>query len=142
MSIDLQKHREAIVAAWKTVVDRKSATNWALFGYEGQSNVLKVQDTGEDGICELAGELNSGKIQYAFLRVDNSETGIAKFVFINWQGEGGTDRTEGNVCEACARCDGSGARCSHNAARDQRGRCRGGPYPREAAEGRGERVLK
>ncbi|XP_050091777.1 drebrin-like protein [Anopheles aquasalis] len=88
MSIDLQKHREAIVAAWKTVVDRKSATNWALFGYEGQSNVLKVQDTGEDGICELAGELNSGKIQYAFLRVDNSETGIAKFVFINWQGEG------------------------------------------------------
>lgn len=85
MSIDLQKHREAIVAAWKTVVDRKSATNWALFGYEGQSNVLKVQDTGEDGISELAGELNSGKIQYAFLRVDNSETGIAKFVFINWQ---------------------------------------------------------
>ncbi|ETN57907.1 hypothetical protein AND_010512 [Anopheles darlingi] len=88
MSIDLQKHREAIVAAWKTVVDRKSATNWALFGYEGQSNVLKVQDTGEDGIGELAAELNSGKIQYAFLRVDNSETGIAKFVFINWQGEG------------------------------------------------------
>uniref|UniRef100_A0A2M3Z7A3 Putative drebrin n=1 Tax=Anopheles braziliensis TaxID=58242 RepID=A0A2M3Z7A3_9DIPT len=88
MSIDLQKHREAIVAAWNTVVDRKSATNWALFGYEGQSNVLKVQDTGEDGISELAGELNSGKIQYAFLRVDNSETGIAKFVFINWQGEG------------------------------------------------------
>uniref|UniRef100_A0A2M4AIN2 Putative drebrin n=1 Tax=Anopheles triannulatus TaxID=58253 RepID=A0A2M4AIN2_9DIPT len=88
MSIDLQKHREAIVAAWKTVVDRKSATNWALFGYEGQSNVLKVQETGEDGISELAAELNSGKIQYAFLRVDNSETGIAKFVFINWQGEG------------------------------------------------------
>ncbi|XP_058063943.1 drebrin-like protein [Anopheles bellator] len=88
MSIDLQKHREAIVAAWKAVVDRKTATNWALFGYEGQSNVLKVQETGEDGITELAAELNSGKIQYAFLRVDNAETGIAKFVFINWQGEG------------------------------------------------------
>ncbi|XP_058116502.1 drebrin-like protein [Anopheles ziemanni] len=88
MSIDLQKHRDAIVGAWKSVVDRKSATNWALFGYEGQSNVLKLQETGEDGISELAAELNSGKIQYAFLRVDNSETGIAKFVFINWQGEG------------------------------------------------------
>uniref|UniRef100_A0A182JDQ0 Uncharacterized protein n=1 Tax=Anopheles atroparvus TaxID=41427 RepID=A0A182JDQ0_ANOAO len=88
MSIDLQKHRDAIVGAWKAVVDRKSATNWALFGYEGQSNVLKLQETGEDGICELAAELNSGKIQYAFLRIDNSETGIAKFVFINWQGEG------------------------------------------------------
>nr|XP_040233861.2 drebrin-like protein A [Anopheles coluzzii] len=88
MSVDLQKHRDAIVAAWKSVCDRKCATNWALFGYEGQTNVLKVQETGEDGISELAAELNSGKIQYAFLRVDNSETGIAKFVFINWQGEG------------------------------------------------------
>lgn len=85
MSVDLQKHRDAIVAAWKSVCDRKCATNWALFGYEGQTNVLKVQETGEDGISELAAELNSGKIQYAFLRVDNSETGIAKFVFINWQ---------------------------------------------------------
>uniref|UniRef100_A0A182NPF7 Drebrin n=1 Tax=Anopheles dirus TaxID=7168 RepID=A0A182NPF7_9DIPT len=88
MSVDLQKHRDAIVGAWHSVVDRKSATNWALFGYEGQTNVLKVQETGEDGISELAAELNSGKIQYAFLRVDNSETGIAKFVFVNWQGEG------------------------------------------------------
>ncbi|XP_035898940.1 drebrin-like protein B [Anopheles stephensi] len=88
MSVDLQKHRDAIVGAWKSVCDRKTATNWALFGYEGQTNVLKLQETGEDGISELAAELNSGKIQYAFLRVDNSETGIAKFVFINWQGEG------------------------------------------------------
>uniref|UniRef100_A0A182S8R0 Drebrin-like protein n=1 Tax=Anopheles maculatus TaxID=74869 RepID=A0A182S8R0_9DIPT len=88
MSVDLQKHRDAIIGAWKSVCDRKTATNWALFGYEGQTNVLKLQETGEDGISELAAELNSGKIQYAFLRVDNSETGIAKFVFINWQGEG------------------------------------------------------
>ncbi|XP_053680119.1 drebrin-like protein A [Anopheles nili] len=88
MSVDLQKHRDAIFGAWKTVVDRKSSTNWALFGYEGQTNVLKLQETGEDGISELGAELNSGKIQYAFLRVDNQETGIAKFVFINWQGEG------------------------------------------------------
>uniref|UniRef100_A0A182JWK5 Drebrin n=1 Tax=Anopheles christyi TaxID=43041 RepID=A0A182JWK5_9DIPT len=88
MSVDLQKHRDALVGAWMSVFDRKSATNWALFGYEGQTNVLKLQETGEDGISELAAELNSGKIQYAFLRVDNSETGIAKFVFVNWQGEG------------------------------------------------------
>uniref|UniRef100_A0A182RGL1 Drebrin n=1 Tax=Anopheles funestus TaxID=62324 RepID=A0A182RGL1_ANOFN len=88
MSVDLQKHRDAMVGAWKSVCDRKCATNWALFGYEGQTNVLKLQETGEDGISELAAELNSGKLQYAFLRVDNIETGIAKFVFINWQGEG------------------------------------------------------
>ncbi|XP_052872645.1 drebrin-like protein [Anopheles cruzii] len=99
MSIDLQKHHEAIVAAWKAVVDRKTATNWALFGYEGQSNVLKVQETGEDGIAELAAELNSGKIQYAFLRVDNTETGIVKFVFIHWQGEGAPTARKGTCAK-------------------------------------------
>lgn len=85
MSIDLVKNRESMVKAWTTVVDTKSSTNWALFSYEGQTNVLKLQETGEDGISELAAEFNSGKIQYGFVRVDNKETGIAKFVFINWQ---------------------------------------------------------
>lgn len=85
MSINLEKNRESIVQAWKAVVDAKSPTDWALFTYEGQTNVLKLQETGEDGISELAAELNSGKIQYGFLRVANKETGIAKFVFINWQ---------------------------------------------------------
>lgn len=94
MSIDLQKNRDSIVSAWKSVVDTKSSTNWALFTYEGQTNVLKVQETGEDGIAELAAELNSGKLQYGFVRVDNRETGIAKFVFINWQVSSGTREGE------------------------------------------------
>lgn len=99
MSIDLEKNRESIVRAWKTVVDTKSATNWALFSYEGQTNVLKVQETGEDGFAELAAELNSGKIQYGFVRVDNKETGIAKFVFINWQGEGAQTARKGTCAK-------------------------------------------
>uniref|UniRef100_U5EUU1 Putative cell migration n=1 Tax=Corethrella appendiculata TaxID=1370023 RepID=U5EUU1_9DIPT len=88
MSVDLQKNRESILKAWKDVLNDKTATNWALFSYEGQSNVLKVVETGEDGISELAAELNSCKIMYAFLRVDNHETGIVKYAFINFQGEG------------------------------------------------------
>ncbi|XP_058829989.1 drebrin-like protein [Topomyia yanbarensis] len=99
MSIDLEKHRESIVRAWKTVVDTKSSTNWALFSYEGQSNVLKLQETGEDGIAELAAEFNSGKVQYGFVRVDNKETGIAKFVFINWQGEGAPTSRKGSCAK-------------------------------------------
>ncbi|XP_058460190.1 drebrin-like protein [Malaya genurostris] len=99
MSIDLEKHRESLIRTWKTVVDTKSPTNWALFSYEGQSNVLKVQETGEDGIAELAAEFNSGKVQYGFVRVDNKETGIAKFVFINWQGEGAPTSRKGSCAK-------------------------------------------
>uniref|UniRef100_A0A1Q3G4Z0 Putative drebrin n=1 Tax=Culex tarsalis TaxID=7177 RepID=A0A1Q3G4Z0_CULTA len=99
MSIDLQKNRDALVSAWKSVVDTKSPVNWALFTYEGQTNALKVQETGEDGIAELAAELNSGKLQYGFVRVDNKETGIAKFVFINWQGEGAPTARKGTCAK-------------------------------------------
>ncbi|XP_055529502.1 drebrin-like protein isoform X2 [Wyeomyia smithii] len=99
MSIDLDKNRDSIVRAWKSVVDTKSSTNWALFSYEGQSNVLKVQETGEDGIAELAAEFNSGKVQYGFVRVDNRETGIAKFVFINWQSEGAPTSRKGSCAK-------------------------------------------
>ncbi|XP_055619155.1 drebrin-like protein isoform X2 [Toxorhynchites rutilus septentrionalis] len=99
MSINLEKNRESIVQAWKAVVDTKSPTDWALFTYEGQTNVLKLQETGEDGISELAAELNSGKIQYGFLRVANNETGIAKFVFINWQGEGAPTSRKGTCAK-------------------------------------------
>ncbi|EAT47803.1 AAEL001104-PA [Aedes aegypti] len=99
MSIDLVKNRESMVKAWTTVVDTKSSTNWALFSYEGQTNVLKLQETGEEGISELAAEFNSGKIQYGFVRVDNKETGIAKFVFINWQGEGAPTARKGTCAK-------------------------------------------
>lgn len=60
----------------------------ALFGYEGQSNDLKVVETGDGGLAELASELNEGKIQYAFVRVIDPNTSLTKFVLINWQGEG------------------------------------------------------
>ncbi|XP_055600937.1 drebrin-like protein [Uranotaenia lowii] len=99
MSVDLQKNRDSILGAWKLVVDTKSPTNWALFTYEGQTNVLKLQETGEDGITELAAEFNSGKIQYGFVRIDNQETGIAKFVFINWQGEGAPTARKGTCAK-------------------------------------------
>lgn len=38
----------------------------------------------DGGLEELADELNSGKIMYAFCRVTDPNTGLPKFVFINW----------------------------------------------------------
>ncbi|XP_069967102.1 drebrin-like protein [Bactrocera oleae] len=88
MAISFEKHRAQIVAAWNDVLDDKSSTNWSLYGYEGQTNELKVVGSGEDGVEELCEDLNSGKIMYAFVRIEDPKTGLKKFLLINWQGEG------------------------------------------------------
>lgn len=88
MAISFEKHRQQIEAAWKDVLDDKSSTDWALFGYEGQTNDLKLVSSGEGGVEELCEDLNSGKIMYAYVRIEDPKTGLKKFLLINWQGEG------------------------------------------------------
>lgn len=87
MSVDLRTHEAAMRAACKEVADPKVDTDWALFGYEGQTNTLKLQGTGEDGLIELTEDFNPSKVQYAFLKVEDPKTSLPKFVLINWQGE-------------------------------------------------------
>ncbi|XP_059608810.1 drebrin-like protein [Phlebotomus argentipes] len=88
MTVNLSKNREAIVAAWRDVLDDKTDTDWALFGYEGQTNDLRVVSTGSGGLEELNEDLNSGKIMYAFVRIADPKTSLSKNILINWQGEG------------------------------------------------------
>lgn len=59
-----------------------------MFGYEGQTNSLKLVGTGCEGIEELREDFNSGKIMYAFVKVTDPKTSLDKCVLINWQGEG------------------------------------------------------
>ncbi|KAL7734956.1 hypothetical protein ACLKA6_011221 [Drosophila palustris] len=88
MAISFEKNRAQIVDAWKDVLDDKSSTNWSLFGYEGQTNELKLVGKGDGGVDELNEDLNSGKIMYAFLRIEDPKTGLNKYLLVNWQGEG------------------------------------------------------
>ncbi|XP_042223915.1 drebrin-like protein B [Homarus americanus] len=99
MSIDVEKNRNSILKAFNDVVSDKTATDWALFGYEGQTNTLKVIGTGEDGLEELADDLNSSKIMYAVVKVIDPNTTRPKNVLINWQGEGAPTVRKGT----CAR---------------------------------------
>jgi len=85
--------------ACKDVTSDKTETNWALFGYEGQTNVLKLMSTGEDGLEELVDDFNPSKIQYAFLKIEDPNTSLPKFVLINWQGETAPGTRKG----ACVR---------------------------------------
>ncbi|XP_045891266.1 drebrin-like b isoform X2 [Micropterus dolomieu] len=97
MAVNLSKNGPALTAAFKEVVDEKSTTNWALFTYEGNSNDIRLAEKGDGGLEELVEELNSGKVMYAFCRVQDPNSGLPKYVLINWTGEGVKDARKG-IC--------------------------------------------
>ncbi|XP_071946970.1 drebrin-like protein [Antedon mediterranea] len=98
MAVSFLKHRDALVDAWKKVLDTESDTLWAVFGYEGKSFELKVVETGDD-LDEMVDELSGSKIMYAFVSIKDPNTSLQKYVFINWQGEGAPTTQKGT----CAR---------------------------------------
>ncbi|KAM4037148.1 drebrin-like protein isoform 2-T2 [Anomaloglossus baeobatrachus] len=97
MAVNLSKNGAALQAAYKDVVDGKTKTDWALFTYEGNSNDIRLAGTGDGGLEELVDELSSGKVMYAFCRVQDPNSGLPKYVLINWTGEGVNDARKG-VC--------------------------------------------
>ncbi|KAM6431590.1 drebrin-like protein isoform 3-T3 [Liasis olivaceus] len=98
MALNLSRNGPALQEAYGRVVASGSPTDWALFTYEGNSNDLRVAGTGDGGLEEMVEELNSGKVMYAFCRVKDPNSGLPKYVLINWFGEGVNDMRKG----ACA----------------------------------------
>uniref|UniRef100_A0A8C9A0X5 Drebrin like n=1 Tax=Prolemur simus TaxID=1328070 RepID=A0A8C9A0X5_PROSS len=98
MAANLSRNGPALQEAYGRVVTEKSPTDWALFTYEGNTNDIRVAGTGEGGLEEMVEELNSGKVMYGFCRVKDPNSGLPKFVLINWTGEGVNDVRKG----ACA----------------------------------------
>ncbi|KAG7270639.1 hypothetical protein CRUP_010934, partial [Coryphaenoides rupestris] len=97
MAVNLSKNGAALTAAYKEVVDEKCGTNWVLLTYEGNSNDIRLAEKGDGGLEEMVEELNSGKIMYAFCRVEDPNSGLPKYVLINWTGEGVKDARKG-IC--------------------------------------------
>ncbi|XP_043940331.1 drebrin-like protein isoform X2 [Protopterus annectens] len=95
MAVNLSKNGAALQAAYKDVWDEKSKTNWALFTYEGNTNDIRLAGSGDGGLEELVEELSSGKVMYAFCRVQDPNSGLPKYVQINWTGEGVSDLRKG-----------------------------------------------
>ncbi|XP_033757356.1 drebrin-like protein B isoform X2 [Pecten maximus] len=87
MALDMRKNQDALIKAYRAVVDDKSETDWVIFGYEGQSSTLKLIGKGDEGIGEMVDDLNSSKIMYAYCKVMDPNTNLPKYVLINWQGE-------------------------------------------------------
>ncbi|KAM6892564.1 drebrin-like protein B [Lycodopsis pacificus] len=95
MAVNLSKNGPSLMDAYKEVVDGKVDTNWALFTYEGNSNDIRLAHKGDGGLEEMLEELNSGKVMYAFCRVQDPNSGLPKYVLINWTGEGVKDSRKG-----------------------------------------------
>lgn len=87
MSVNFAKNQDEITNAWRKVVDEKGIPNWALYSYEGNTNVIRLMSTGSNGLASLVQELNCSLIQYAFCRVIEAENNVNKLVLINWQGD-------------------------------------------------------
>ncbi|KAI0204747.1 hypothetical protein F4808DRAFT_309221 [Astrocystis sublimbata] len=60
-----------------------------------KESVLKVQTTGDGELDDLIEDFSEGRIQFAFLKVKDPNTGLPKYALIAWCGEGVPERTKG-----------------------------------------------
>jgi len=85
----VQFDEEPIRQAIREVRDDKSAVDWMLMGYEGNTNKVTLVGSGDQGLDQLITHLGDDKILYGLYRttdtVDN--TVAVKFVLILWVGE-------------------------------------------------------
>ncbi|KAH8593268.1 hypothetical protein B0O99DRAFT_627630 [Bisporella sp. PMI_857] len=80
---------------------------WALFSVSaplanafqqdagGKESVLKVSTTGEGELVDLIEDFSEGRVQFAFVKVKDPNSGLPKNVLIAWCGEGVPERTKG-----------------------------------------------
>ncbi|KAL4783865.1 hypothetical protein BJX76DRAFT_328727 [Aspergillus varians] len=115
-SLNTSANGVSISKSYQSVVDcsisesaRGSSTfaKWAIFSVStplvtafqrdagNKESILKVQDSGEGELVDLIDEFSEGKIQFAFVKVTDVNTGLPKSVLIAWCGEGVPERTKG-----------------------------------------------
>ncbi|OTB02514.1 hypothetical protein M426DRAFT_322607 [Hypoxylon sp. CI-4A] len=80
--------------------------HWALFYVQAplanafqdsgsKESVLKVQSTGSGELEELNEDFNEGRVQFAFLKIKDPNSGLPKHALIAWCGGGVPERTKG-----------------------------------------------
>jgi len=88
-----QKKNDAVLPSNKDAINAvrsdSDPTDWALYGYEGNSNNIVLVGSGSGGIDELKSHLDETKILYGLLRVVDyyDATANTRFVYIVWVGE-------------------------------------------------------
>lgn len=112
-SLNLSINGPSIKSSYASVVNgpqpsssSPTAAHWALFSVQApllnafqdtgsKESVLKVQSTDEGELADLVEDFNEGRIQFAFVKVKDPNTGLPKLVLIAWCGAGVPERTKG-----------------------------------------------
>ncbi|KAG0124710.1 hypothetical protein HOY82DRAFT_617655 [Tuber indicum] len=85
----------ATFAQWAVFTVSTPLVNAFVAASASKASVLKVHSTAEGELEDLIEEFNDGKVQFAFVKVKDANTGLAKFVLIAWCGEGVPERVKG-----------------------------------------------
>ncbi|RPA98035.1 hypothetical protein L873DRAFT_1790559 [Choiromyces venosus 120613-1] len=85
----------ATYAQWAVFTVSAPLVNAFVAASASKASVLKVHSTAEGELQDLIDEFNDGKVQFAFVKVKDANTSLAKFVLIAWCGEGVPERVKG-----------------------------------------------
>ncbi|KAK4143294.1 uncharacterized protein C8A04DRAFT_12581 [Dichotomopilus funicola] len=112
-SLNLSTNGPSIKSSYQGVINgpalsstSSTASRWALFTVQAplqnafqntgaKESVLKVESTGEGELAELIDEFSEGRVQFAFARVKDPNSGLPKNILIAWCGGGVPERTKG-----------------------------------------------
>nr|XP_055037173.1 drebrin isoform X2 [Misgurnus anguillicaudatus] len=98
MAVNLSKNRLALLTAYQDVIDEATATDWALYTYEDDSNDLILSASGDGGLAEIAVNFDNTRIMYGFCSLKDPTASLPRYILINWVGE---DVPDARKC-ACA----------------------------------------
>ncbi|KAJ1971111.1 actin binding protein, partial [Dimargaris verticillata] len=88
IKVNFATHSKDLVSTHQRILQGDESLGWVVYGYDKGTNDLKVLEEGDGDLDELADEFDDGKIQYAFVRIQDSNTRLPKFAFISWCGSG------------------------------------------------------
>ncbi|KAK3330263.1 hypothetical protein B0H66DRAFT_543269 [Apodospora peruviana] len=103
-SLNLSINGPTIKKAYEGVIN--GSITWALFSVQApllsafqnsgaKESIFKVESSGNGELAELLEDFNEGRIQFAFVRVKDPNSGLPKNVLIAWCGGGVPERTKG-----------------------------------------------
>ena len=93
MSLQVNLSAPGIRQAYEAVLSGEK--DYLILTYEKSSNDLRVQSQDKGDLDDLSEEFSDGRIQYAFVRVQDPNSQLPKFVLINWCGEGLPENRKG-----------------------------------------------
>ncbi|KAI1903568.1 hypothetical protein AGOR_G00028520 [Albula goreensis] len=98
MAVNLSKNRLDLLTAYQDVINESSSTDWALYGYEGNSNDLILASSGGGGLPEITVSFDHTRVMYGFCSLKEPNSALPRYILINWVGE---DVPDARKC-ACA----------------------------------------